>query len=393
MEQERPPATQRRIRLQSHWAWAVLFVGSAAAALAMSLVYTEASTTRQLGALCLIGVMVAWWWFIGGISLRRVAARPGRLIVLLVGEAILLLVGVALNPNDGYLLMPIIAVAYVAYPIAWSLPAAAIIEGLVGLDSHLLSRPSLSFVIVADWMVPTLIAGSFGAVFVSRLLAQQEELRQRLDELHSAQSRLAALYRQLGERNERERLAARIHETIAQQLIGIVLLARNAEEQSGSSEMGLIREAAAVALEAARALIREGRLPSPTLASLSGEIDLLGERLRGAGIALEVATFEGGELVLDPERLECASMVLREVGSNILRHSKASHVVLEVREEEELVTIVVTDDGVGFDPEAAPSGEHYGLELMRRRVEAVFGDLRIEAAELAGTRVELRLPR
>jgi len=392
MEEESPLA-RHRVRLQGHWAWSVLFVGSAAAALAMSLVYAEPSSSRQLGALALVGVMVAWWWLVGGIALRRVAERPVRLAVLLVGQSILLLVGVALNPNDGYLLMPVIAVVYVAYSIGWSLPAVAIIEGLVGLDSHLLSRPSLSFVIVADWVVPTLIAGSFGAVFISRLLLQQEELRQRLEELHAAQSRLAALYRQLGERNERERLAARIHETIAQQLIGIVLLARNAEEQSGSSEMGLIREAAAVALEAARALIREGRLPSPTLASLSGEIDLLGERLRAAGLELEVAAFEGAELALDPDRLECASMVLREVGNNILRHSKASRVVLEVREEGELVTIVVADDGVGFDPETVPTGEHYGLELMRRRVEAVFGDLKIEAGALAGTRVELRFPR
>jgi two-component system NarL family sensor kinase len=56
------------------------------------------------------------------------------------------------------------------------------------------------------------------------------------------------------------------------------------------------------------------------------------------------------------------------------------------------VELTVEDDGVGFDAEEADPERHFGLGLMKERVERVRGTLKIESRSQRGTRLTAALP-
>jgi two-component system sensor histidine kinase UhpB len=82
--------------------------------------------------------------------------------------------------------------------------------------------------------------------------------------------------------------------------------------------------------------------------------------------------------------------LVREAISNVARHAKAQTCRISLRREGDGALLEVDDDGVGFDPEAAPSG--MGLANLRGRVEALGGALELESAAGQGTTVRVRIP-
>jgi signal transduction histidine kinase len=89
--------------------------------------------------------------------------------------------------------------------------------------------------------------------------------------------------------------------------------------------------------------------------------------------------------------------ILRIIGealTNARRHSQASHVAVVVGSTEDGLWAEVRDDGRGFDPAQAPTGDPssgMGTRGMRERARAVGGDLRVESAPGEGTRVRFEL--
>jgi two-component system NarL family sensor kinase len=97
---------------------------------------------------------------------------------------------------------------------------------------------------------------------------------------------------------------------------------------------------------------------------------------------------------IDPAALglndELVLAILRELLSNVARHSRATTATVEVRSADGSVELVVADDGEGMDPERrreALSEGHIGLASVTQRIEANGGELRLESAPESGTRV------
>jgi signal transduction histidine kinase len=95
----------------------------------------------------------------------------------------------------------------------------------------------------------------------------------------------------------------------------------------------------------------------------------------------------------DPAEV-CLYRIAQEALSNVLRHAHASRasVVLVHRVEE--ITLVVEDDGTGFDPSRMASGRNGGLGLlgMKERAALIGGEFAIQSAPADGTAVRVRLP-
>ena len=86
-----------------------------------------------------------------------------------------------------------------------------------------------------------------------------------------------------------------------------------------------------------------------------------------------------------------AFRLVQESLSNIAKHAQAGQVTVDVGVEGGMAAIRVGDDGIGFDPARLALGSH-GLVGMRYRVRAEGGQLHIDAAPGAGTRVQALLP-
>jgi signal transduction histidine kinase len=84
--------------------------------------------------------------------------------------------------------------------------------------------------------------------------------------------------------------------------------------------------------------------------------------------------------------------LVREALSNAARHARARRVDVSFRQEGDLTTLVIADDGIGFDASApAPTG-HQGLGNMRARAESIGATMRVESSSGAGTRIIVAVP-
>lgn len=103
------------------------------------------------------------------------------------------------------------------------------------------------------------------------------------------------------------------------------------------------------------------------------------------------------DLTEDPPELLPASAahllaMTREGLSNIARHSGATRASLELKHVDDMLSLIIGDNGRGFDVEAVRSGHHRGLANLRSRAESMGGSLIVHSEPTAGTRLEVRLP-
>jgi signal transduction histidine kinase len=77
---------------------------------------------------------------------------------------------------------------------------------------------------------------------------------------------------------------------------------------------------------------------------------------------------------------------------NAVKHSKAHHVKVELTCQSNLVHLLVSDDGVGFDPEERRADHGLGLVSMRERLRSVGGEFSIWSKPFQGTVVEAKVP-
>ena len=82
----------------------------------------------------------------------------------------------------------------------------------------------------------------------------------------------------------------------------------------------------------------------------------------------------------------------REAMSNAVRHANATTIVLVLDEDVDSIRLRITDDGLGFDMLGVDSSSHFGLQLMRERVELAGGILLVDSHPGEGTTVLARLP-
>jgi signal transduction histidine kinase len=82
----------------------------------------------------------------------------------------------------------------------------------------------------------------------------------------------------------------------------------------------------------------------------------------------------------------------REALSNAVRHSNATSIVLVLDQEEDSIRLRVSDNGQGFNALGIDGSSHFGLQLMRERVELAGGLLLVDSHPGEGTTVLARLP-
>ncbi|MEU5994807.1 sensor histidine kinase [Spirillospora sp. NPDC047418] len=213
---------------------------------------------------------------------------------------------------------------------------------------------------------------------IAELERTNTRLEQALAENAGLQAQLIVQAREAGVSDERRRLAAEIHDTIAQGLTGIITQLQAAEDSEH------VRRATGLARES----LREARRSVRALAPTHLENDTLPE-------ALKKITGDGADLTItgtvEPLHGELEATLLRiaqEALANAARHAHADRIGVTLSYMDDEVTLDIRDDGRGF---TGPSGG-FGLTAMRERAERVAGSLEIESEPGRGTAVSARVP-
>lgn len=111
--------------------------------------------------------------------------------------------------------------------------------------------------------------------------------------------------------------------------------------------------------------------------------------------ALQIAVdcrVELGDRVLPPALETTAYRLVQEALTNITRHARPTEVRVRVGIAGQSVTVMVQDDGEGFDPADVVIGRSRGLVGMRERAELLAGKLELRSAPGKGTTVDATLP-
>lgn len=212
----------------------------------------------------------------------------------------------------------------------------------------------------------------------------------------------ARLYAQLEHQaimTERGRLAREMHDGLAQTLGYLKMRAGQVAGwlEAGETERATnaLRELAQTANEAyldLRAALDGLRLS--LAAERGGDLAL---RLRQLAAAFESQSGLPVEINLEAApglSIPAQAHLLRlaqEALTNVRKHARAGHIRLALTESENRLTLLIEDDGQGFDAGQDLPERHHGLRLMRERADLLGADLQVVSAPGAGTRVIVEL--
>lgn len=197
---------------------------------------------------------------------------------------------------------------------------------------------------------------------------------------------------------ERSRLAREMHDTVIQGCTGVsaLLEAVSMEAPKESEGVGLM-DFARLQL---RNTINEARDAIWNLRQ-ADDPDHLGEKLESMvhQIAEEFHLpisweMSGTPVSLSPPVAHDLLMVAREGVYNAVLHGHPARVQLALAYKYRELTLLVTDDGCGFDPRQVDNtnGRHFGLRGMRERIERSGGKFRLTSAVGKGVQIEVRMP-
>jgi len=212
-------------------------------------------------------------------------------------------------------------------------------------------------------------------------------------------ARLFARSAEFGATEERNRLAREIHDTLAQGLAGIALQLESADAllDSGASTERIHRTVTQAlnltrsSLEEARRSVLDLRAAPLEGRSLSAALAELAHGI-GRQAALKIDLRVSGDERPLPARLEAGLYrIAQEALTNILKHSQAQQVNIQLSIQPEKVTLLILDDGKGFDPQDIPQ-DRFGLRGMNERARLLDGVMELESGLGRGTRLKVSIP-
>jgi PAS domain S-box-containing protein len=237
------------------------------------------------------------------------------------------------------------------------------------------------------------IAGHFG------IQRDVTDRHQSTEELEASRQQLRALASRLQKVREEERtdIAREIHDELGQALTGLKLdiswmKSRLPRDHDMMAQCASIIGRIDQTLNAVRRIATTLRPSVLDQLGLAAALEWQGQEF-GARTGIEVAM----ELAIDgspiPDDLgSSAFRILQESLTNVVRHAKANRVTIRLSQTPTLLTLDISDDGVGCKRECLEGTKSLGLVGMRERALACGGELSITGRPDRGTTVLLRVP-
>lgn len=376
----------------------------------MAVVLTAIGVIRAIGdgvgmpAAIISGVAILAWHTAGTILPSKTRSRSPAVWWLL-GFAAIWIAAVAVSAEFVWLAFLLWLLAGHLLPLRWGL----LFSGFVLTVVIVAPIPHHGTTSYANIFGP-LIGGIFafgisrGYLQLLRDAAERERLVASLTraqaETAELQDELALAQRHSGAIAERTRISRDIHDTIAQALSSIRLLAHagagRTEDPDAARTLAQVETLAGDSLADVRrivAALAPAELEDNALASaLQRMLDRAHDE---AGLAVELHVDDS--LPILPTEVEVALLrTAQSALANVRLHARASRVVMSLIDADDTVRLDILDDGTGFDQPAweggTEAGSSYGLRFMRARLRELGGGLDIESTPGEGTALSIHLP-
>jgi len=235
----------------------------------------------------------------------------------------------------------------------------------------------------------------------AELLEANESLRSEIEQRQSVEQQRAQLFGRLilAQEDERRRIARELHDQLGQQMTALRLTLETLKNLTGESSP--VRTQVEALQELARQLdqdiaFRVWELRPAMLEGLgltAALTEYAGDWSKRFGIRAELHMTRpiDGRL---PSQIETTIYrFAQEALNNVVKHAQADRVDIILEHTHEHVSLIVEDNGIGFNPsEAKGAVEGFGIVGMRERAALAGADFQIESAPGDGTTVILRVP-
>jgi len=253
---------------------------------------------------------------------------------------------------------------------------------------------------ILPWMLVSLVVSLLFGIWIEKVITQSQQRAELIEQLESARDELAEAHHSAGVMAERERMAREIHDTLAQGMTSIVMLAQAAavELQRGGTDgaaarLAAIEDTARENLAEARALVAAFTPVALSEATLTEVLRRQAERFAAeTGVDVQVSLDMPDEEVAALPQAQQVVLLrsAQEALANVRKHARATRVMITLGLSNGGVWIEIRDDGSGFTPGSVSGG--FGLNAMRGRVEESGGSVQVESAPGRGTRVQVLIP-
>ena len=222
------------------------------------------------------------------------------------------------------------------------------------------------------------------------------ERKQAEEKLRKYQHQLKTMAWQLSRVQEQERrnLAVEMHDRVSQRLamakVNVQILAQSSGDAEVSGKLRSTAEEIGQVIEDAYSLMLE--LSNPVLyeIGLKAAVEALLKDKIGPEHGIEYELAADDDLKLDDVIKVPVYQAVRELLTNVIKHSRANKLVVDIHRTRDAVQVVVEDNGVGFDvtrtgaPAAGREGG-FGLFGIRENLEYINGNLEVKSKQGKGT--------
>jgi signal transduction histidine kinase/DNA-binding NarL/FixJ family response regulator len=277
------------------------------------------------------------------------------------------------------------------------LTVALSMGGVMAAESQGLLQPPNASVMATEWtkIVIFTILGA-GMAFSSQRIAHRalDKAKKEFEERQRTESALAVT-------RERERMGRDLHDSLGQVLSFIVvqsqataMLVKEGQLKEAEANLDQLEQAAGSAAVDLRQHIlglRSSRPDQNFVDLLDAMIAQYKERY-SLQVNLSLPD-EVGVLSLTADAQEPLLFVIQETLTNTAKHAQASLVMITFSCLHDSIQVFISDNGMGFDPSKSMGKDHFGLQIMRERMEQIRGTFEIRSKPGSGTQVLLSLPR
>ncbi|MFI6479942.1 sensor histidine kinase [Nonomuraea sp. NPDC050663] len=361
------------------WGWELVLVISIVVPVFFVLLINESALTKATVTGCLLAILPLY------VLLGRPAIVGGddrRGLAYIVVMLALYIPPALISGPATYALFGLCAQCFLALRARWAI-AAVVLLCIPPVIYRFYEGHFYEIIVIVT--ITLFFSSAFG-IWATRIIEQSRERAELIKQLEASRAEVARLSAEAGARQERERLAGEIHDTLAQGFSSIIMLLQAPDP---ARNVPLAVRTARENLAEARALVA-ALAPAPL-----DERTLLDSMRRIAGRTAEEigagVTFgaEGESRPLPPAIEVVLVRALQEGLSNVRKHAAAREVRVTVTYGTRTVRLRVEDDGVGL---VASNPQGYGLRAMRTRVEEAGGTVELAGPPGTGTTLTVEVP-
>ncbi|MEK7676739.1 MAG: two-component regulator propeller domain-containing protein [Verrucomicrobiota bacterium] len=281
-----------------------------------------------------------------------------------------------------------------------ALPPGAYQFELIAINHRGIPSPpaTLALQVLPFWWETWTFRAFLGALL---LLSGPILLMRRIKQLNREREKQADFSRRLiaREEAERKRIAHEIHDVLGRDL----LLLKNSAVQGAQDpaavaasreQFDLISALAGRTLEESRAITYRLRPVELERLGFTHALEAMLAKVSATGGIQVFKEVDDLESALSPDLQLYLYRLVQEGLNNVLKHARASTVMLEIKRHGDRVSVQLEDNGVGFDPAALNSSRSGGLGLagMEERAKLVGGTFHLQSVPGQGTRLHITVP-